>query len=371
MRNDCRQIFGESRDDFTGEPFEMMWFFGEDKHKPTKKEDQMSTNFKPEDVVFHREAYLAKLTEMRSKDYPQLTKKEVVGRVNLHHRRSNAYTRDGKSLVSFVVNGTEIKNDILKAIDLLGGFAKSLKPQDRILLKPNFNSDDPPPGSTALDFLIAVIGLLREHGYSKISVGESSGRPWVPSTKVFEKAGLSAAMADMKIPLLDFDQSKYIDVPIHGDYLDVIAYPKDLERFDKIIYLPTMKTHYLAGFSMSLKLTVGMTHLFDRFLLHGDNNMFVSQKASEMNLPIKPDLIVMDGRISFISGGPAIGLAVHPGVILASGDPVALDVQGIRLLQNYAAVNHLTCDAWDLPQIKTAVKHGLGIQNDGDLLLIR
>jgi uncharacterized protein (DUF362 family) len=90
-----------------------------------------------------------------------------------------------------------------------------------------------------------------------------------------------------------------------------------------------------------------------------------------MSIPIKPDLIIMDGRISFVSGGPAIGLAVHPGIILASGDPVALDVQGIRLLQNYAAVNHLVSDAWNLPQIKTAVKHRLGIQSDGELLLIR
>jgi hypothetical protein len=31
----------------------------------------------------------------------------------------------------------------------------------------------------------------------------------------------------------------------------------------------------------------------------------------------------------------------------------------------------LVCNAWDLPQIKTAVKHGLGIRNDGELLLIR
>ncbi|MCJ7495331.1 MAG: DUF362 domain-containing protein, partial [Deltaproteobacteria bacterium] len=103
----------------------------------------------------------------------------------------------------------------------------------------------------------------------------------------------------------------------------------------------------------------------------GDNNMFVAQRAVEMSIPIKPDLIIMDGRVSFVSGGPAIGLAVHPGVVLASGDPVALDVQGVRLLQNYAAVNHLAGDAWNLPQIKTAVKHGLGIQNDGQLLLVR
>ncbi|MBI5968009.1 MAG: DUF362 domain-containing protein, partial [Deltaproteobacteria bacterium] len=212
---------------------------------------------------------------------------------------------------------------------------------------------------------------LREHGCTRISVGDSAGRPWVPTEKVFKNAGLSAKMAERKIPLLDFDRSQYIDVPIGGEYLDLIAYSKELENFDKIIYLPTMKTHYLAGFSMSLKLTVGMTHLSDRTLLHGDNNLFVSQRAAEMSIPIKPDLVIMDGRISFVSGGPAIGLAVHPGVILASGDPVAMDVQGVRLLQNYAAVNHLVSDAWNMPQIKAAVKHELGIRSDSELLLAR
>jgi hypothetical protein len=48
-----------------------------------------------------------------------------------------------------------------------------------------------------------------------------------------------------------------------------------------------------------------------------------------------------------------------------------LDVQGVRLLQNYAAVNHLTQDAWDLPQIRTARKFGLGIEKDEELLLVR
>ncbi|MFB0506526.1 MAG: DUF362 domain-containing protein [Thermodesulfobacteriota bacterium] len=327
--------------------------------------------FKPEEVNLHREEYQAFLAEMRPKDYAPMTEKEVLGRVDLRHRRPNAYTREGKALVSFVVTDKDVKNDTQKAVDLLGGFDRSLKSQDRILLKPNFNSDDPPPGSTALDFLVAVIDLLREHGYTSISVGDGSGRPWVPTEKTFQKTGLSLKMAQMKIPLLDFDRSQYLDVPVNGEFLDLIAYPKDLESFDKIVYLPVMKTHFLAGFSMSLKLTVGFVHLADRTILHGDNNLFVSQRAAEMNIPIKPDLIIMDGRISFVSGGPAIGLAVHPGVILASGDPVALDVQGVRLLQNYAAVNHLVGDAWDLLQIKTAVKHGLGIQNDGELLLVR
>lgn len=328
-------------------------------------------NFKPEEVIFHREEYLDQLIEMRPKDYAPLLQKKVVAKADFRHRNPNPYILENRALVSFVVTQEDIKSDVQSAVSLIGGFEKSLKTQDRILIKPNYNSDDPPPGSTALDFLAAVIDLLRESGYSKIAVGEGSGRPWVPTSKNFEKTGLSAKMAQMDIPLLDFDQSEYIDVPVNGEYLDVIAYPKDLENFDKIIYLPTMKTHYLAGFSMSLKLTVGIVHLFDRFLLHDDNNMFVSERSAEMNIPIKPDLIIMDGRISFVSGGPAIGQAVHPNIILASGDQIALDVQGIRFLQNYAAVNHLTKNAWDLPQIKTAVKHNLGVKSEDEIQLVR
>ena len=328
-------------------------------------------DFKHEEVNFHREAYQAQLAEKRPKDYPPLLKKDVVGRVNLRHRRTNPYTKDGRALVSFAMAGDDLKSDVRKVTDQLGGIGKVLHPQDRILLKPNFNSDDPPPASTAMDFLTAVIDVLREHGCTRISVGESSGRPWVPSEKVFANLGLSAKMAEMQIPLLDFDKSQYIDVPIGGEHLDIVAYPKDMEKFDKVIYLPTMKTHYLAGFSMSLKLTVGMVHLFDRMLLHNDNNMFVSQRSAEMAIPVKPDLIIMDGRKSFVSGGPAIGLAVHPGVLLASGDQVAIDVQGIRLLQNYAAVNHLTGDAWDTAQIKAAVKLGIGIRDDNGMTLVR
>jgi uncharacterized protein (DUF362 family) len=331
----------------------------------------MAMNFTPEEVVFHREEYQAYLAEIRSKDYPQLMKKEVVGRVRFRHRLPNPYQTDGKALVSFVMCDEGVKEAILKAVDRLGGFAQAIKPRDRILLKPNFNSDDPPPGSTALDFLGAVIELLRDHGCTQISVGEGAGRPSVPSSRVFAKMGLVAKMAEMQVPLIDFDHSSYIDVPVDGEHFDVIAYPRELEDFDKIVYLPTMKTHFLAGFSMSIKLAVGLTHLFDRFMLHADSNMFVCERSVEMNIPIKPDLIIMDGRVSFVSGGPAIGLAVHPGVILASGDQIAMDVQGVRLLQNYAAVNHLTRDAWNLPQIKTAVKYGLGIQGEQELQLVR
>jgi uncharacterized protein (DUF362 family) len=85
-----------------------------------------------------------------------------------------------------------------------------------------------------------------------------------------------------------------------------------MEEFDKIVYLPTLKP-ISRRFFHEFEATVGLTHLFDRMALRGDNSSFVSQRAVEMGTPVKPDLILMDGRISFVSGGPAIGLAVHPG----------------------------------------------------------
>lgn len=331
----------------------------------------MALNFKPEDLVFHREEYMEHLARMRPKDYPPLLAKKVKAKGHWSHRLPNPYTKEDKALVSFVMASGNLKGDILRALDLLGGLEKCIRSHDRVLIKPNFNSDDPPPGSTSLDFLTCVIEILREHGCDRVAVGESAGRPWVPTEKVFRNTGLSQKMAELGVPLLDFDKWDYQDIPLDTEFWTNVAYPMDLQEFDKIVYLPTMKTHFTAGFSMSLKLTVGFIHLFDRMTLHADNNMFLAQRAAELNIPLKPDLIIMDGRVSFVSGGPAIGLAVHPGVILASGDPIAMDVVGVRLLQNYAAVNHLGADAWHLPQIRTAAKHKLGVVSDEEILFVR
>ena len=154
-----------------------------------------------------------------------------------------------------------------------------------------------------------------------------------------------------------------------------VAYPEDLKNYDKIIYTPVMKTHYLGGITMSLKLSVGLMHRADRGAqLHAFNHLFVAPAAAEINLPLRPDLIIMDGRRSLISGGPSHGEGVKPGVIVASGDQVACDVTGIKLLQEYypnMAQNKITTYAWYQKQILQAVKVGVGYsKKDDDIKLV-
>ena len=118
-----------------------------------------------------------------------------------------------------------------------------------------------------------------------------------------------------------------------------------------------MKTHNIARFSGALKLAVGLMHPGERRALHASH---LEQKIAEINLCWQPNLIVMDGRKSFVSGGPAKGKLVEPSLILASGDMVAIDAEAMQVLLGYRAKNKLT-DPWQSAQIITASKHGLGV----------
>ena len=57
----------------------------------------------------------------------------------------------------------DLPGDIKKAMKLVGGFEKSLKKTDKILIKPNMNTGDPwPGGGTDPLFLKALITVLKD-----------------------------------------------------------------------------------------------------------------------------------------------------------------------------------------------------------------
>ena len=76
----------------------------------------------------------------------------------------------------------------------------------------------------------------------------------------------------------------------------------------------------------------------------------------------------MDGRKAFVSGGPDKGRLVKPGLILASGDLIAIDVEAIKVFLTYKEKNKLTANPFELPQIATALNHGLGLRKNGYLV---
>jgi len=306
--------------------------------------------------------------------------------VDWSHLNPNWYAEGGKSLLGIIMAtplDKDLKGDIKKVMKLIGGFDKALKNSDKILIKPNMNTADPwPQGGTDPAFLEALILVLKDEGYENITIADTCG-PWGPTERVIKKVGYDSVCSRTKTPLKDWDEAKWMHIRnAKAEFLGkfgggdgTVAYVEDLRNYDKVVYTPVMKTHFLGGITQSLKLSVGILHRADRGAhLHTFNHIFVAEQAAEINLPFRPDLIIMDGRRSLISGGPSHGEQVKPGMILASGDQVANDVTGIRILQEWypnMAQNKIGMYAWYQKQITQAVKVGVGFaRNQDDIKLV-
>lgn len=83
----------------------------------------------------------------------------------------------------------------MKSVDLIGGFSRVIEKDDKVLLKPNYNSVDPPPASSDPQFLKAMVDLLYEHGAGKVIVGESSWQG-LSTRKALEQAGTISVLKD-------------------------------------------------------------------------------------------------------------------------------------------------------------------------------
>jgi uncharacterized protein (DUF362 family) len=294
------------------------------------------------------------------------------------HRPSNVYMRDGQALVSKVSTANrDLKAAVKEAVDRIGGVRLALNPWDRVLLKANFNSDDPYPASTDLAFLAAVVELLREEEITNLTLGERSGWPWMPTAHVLEEMHVFETAKALSLPVINFDSGPWMDVRLgeQAKWWQKAGFNQSLKDFDKIVYLPCMKHHFLAGFTMSLKLTVGLTHPVDMQYMHADHDFGKTDepmylKMLELSLAVGPDLIIMDGRKSFVTGGPDNGEVVEPNVVLASGDRIAIDVEGVKVLQSYPRDNSLTAPVWEMPLICRAVELGLGVASEAQYRVI-
>jgi len=281
-----------------------------------------------------------------------------IGRI-----RENPFRKDGKGLVSKVTSadGQGLKGNILKAVDLIGGFSKVVERGNEILLKPNFNTGDAPPGSSDPDFVKAVIELLHEHGASKVILGESSMFS-LSTRKVLEDTGMLRKAEEAGAEVAPFDEGKWVKVSTGGKYLRTVSLPERALEAKKLVYVCCMKTHRWAKFTLSLKLAVGFMKPSERMLLHARN---LEEKIADLNLVVHPDLVIMDGRKCFINGGPACGELRNPNVVLASGDRIAMDVEAIKVIENFEGAN-LTADPWSYTQIRRAVELEIGVKSEQD-----
>lgn len=259
--------------------------------------------------------------------------------------------------VSKVKVEEHLRESILKVVEEVGGFKKFIKKGETVLLKPNFNTADPFPASTDVEFLRTVVEILYEEGVGKVIVGESS-TAMVNTRKVMEKLRVfylekSANPAEIIV----FDEEKWVKKKVpEGKHLKNIYLPKILESVDKLILLPCLKTHFLAQFTGALKLSVGFVKPTQRLKFHVRD---LQEKIAELNKLINPDLVIMDARKVFINKGPASGEVREPNVILASESRVGVDIEGVKIIKSFKGNSLKDFEPEELLQIKKAIELGI------------
>lgn len=290
--------------------------------------------------------------------------------------KGNLFIRSGRPLVSKVTYDGNLKESIVRSISLIGGINKLVEKGDTVLLKPNYNTAHPYPGSSDPEFIKAIIEILYEAGAEKVILGERTA--FLHSRKVLEQAGIvevaEGSGAEIRVFGKDgwrviFDRKGWRRVKVSGgQYLRKVSLAKETLEIEKIVYAPLIKTHHAADFTGSIKLAMGFVKpFFDQITFH---TRYLREKLAELCLLIKPDLIIMDARKVFIRGGPAKGELRAPNLILASGNQVAIDVEGVKILQSYHGNSLENKNVWDLIQIKHAVELGIGPHNEEEYEVI-
>jgi uncharacterized protein (DUF362 family) len=264
-----------------------------------------------------------------------------------------------------------VQDNLLSSIDaavkLIGGFRGIIDPGDDVTIKPNMNTADPYPASSDPQFIKALGEAILDAGAGKLRIIESS-MTRKTTRDVAAKIGLTPVAGELGAELIFLDEHAWIkrEIP-QGKYLKRAAIAEAALNPGKLILAPCLKTHRFARFTASMKLLLGLVKPEYRIRSHLHRLQY---KLVDLASFFHPALIVMDARKCFVTGGPASGRVETPNVILASRDMVAIDVEGVKILQGYGAANRLDRPVWDLPQIQHAVALGLGAKSDADIQLV-
>lgn len=273
---------------------------------------------------------------------------------------------------------------IIKTRDRQEGINRLLRRLDpadftdkKVIIKANFNSDDPFPATTHLDTVRAVVRFLKMGTPESISILERSGMG--RTTTVLENRGVFELGASEEVGVVDLDElvsKQWVRVGQKGTHWrNGFLIPKMVQEADFIVNLPCLKTHRFGGdFTMALKNNVGLVAKWDRaynymWELHGSPNQ--RKMIAEINLYVPSNLIILDALEGFSTEGPDKGTLITPEAMLMSSDPVAIDAVGVAMLRLYGTTPKVSRGRiFDQDQLRRAVELGIGVTSPAQIEVV-
>jgi len=244
-----------------------------------------------------------------------------------------------------------------------------------VLIKPNFNTADPTPGSTHNDTLRAILNHVRKMEANQITIGDRSGPQ--PTVEVLKEKNIHSLAGEFAADVINFDtlgESEYIKVnPPGSHWKDGFLVAKPIVEAECVLSTCCLKTHQFGGFfTMALKNSVGIVprenHPFMREL---HDSQHQRKMIAEINVAYKPALVILDGLEAFVDGGPMTGTKKAANVFLASTDPVAIDAVGVAVLKELGSNDDIMkIPTFAQEQISRAAELKLGAGSASEVMIV-
>jgi uncharacterized protein (DUF362 family) len=253
------------------------------------------------------------------------------------------------------VQGPDYFNNTLKAVDLLGGMGRFVKPGSTVGLLANVGDWLKIHGTyTSTDVVLATAKMAADAGAKKIFfLLKVAPSMWGRSPLSAQHQALVSSISEVSGTYI----TREIPQGLAIKKADMI---KELFECDVYIDIPIFKHHGGTILTGCLKNVMGAcSGSTNRFFHYGSTKSgakedlgFLAQSIADANLPRKPDLCVVDATEFLTTNGPAGPGEIHKEQrVFAGTDPVLLDCFGAQLHHRKPS---------DIRVITAAAAHGIG-----------
>ena len=252
-----------------------------------------------------------------------------------------------------------------KSFELLG--INPVKDKN-VVLKPNINTADPPPASTHMDTFRQILVKIQEMGANSITVAERCGP--ADTDEAFRKKGLYELANEFGFNIVNLETATedqwVMKNPEGNHWKNGFLFAKVYDEAECVIETCCLKTHMYGGqFTLSLKnATALVPRVGYKYMSELHSSPHQRKMIAEINAAYKWDLVIMDGVLAFVDGGPMEGTLKEANVFVAGTDKIAIDAVGVALLRMLGTTSEVSGGSiFDQEQIARAVELGIGISS--------
>jgi uncharacterized protein (DUF362 family) len=181
----------------------------------------------------------------------------------------------------------------------------------------------------------ALVTHLADLGAREIVIAEGTSHNR-DAEDLFRRSGYEALARRRGIRLVDLNYDDLVPVRSknpRATLLREISLPRTITEAEVLISLPKMKTHKLAGITLSLKnmfgLLPGLVYGWPKNTLHWNG---IPLSICEINVTVRTHYAIVDGVVGMEGHGPIMGSARKAGVLVMGDNLLAVDGTAARVM---------------------------------------